>query len=177
MTTRTKPTKEQLHQIASQHLSWEALCLLDSLGFRGNRIPFNRSIGILFDFGKGRRRSFNHPLGMHDLVIHTRVIADFLRCPSNCGNSYHEDDIEAGDYIGNWKGVDVLGKDRDSFNKSLAHLSRTRLTRNVMKASERRDIAKKTLGELRKFVSQVPEEYEEWFSDLKKMLNEDIYIR
>lgn len=169
---RMPPTEAQLEGAARHQLAWEALCLLDSLGHRGNAIVFHRAIGVLLHFTQGRRRDFNHPMGMHDALLHTRVIADFLYCPSACRNPQHADDIEAGDYLTNWPGVDVLGKEnRLSINKSMTHLSRTRPERQVMSVPERKRLGVETLLALKDFIDHVEGEQTSWFEDLREAID------
>jgi hypothetical protein len=110
---------------------------------------------------------------MHDAMIHTRVIASFLRCRSPCTDGRHKDDIEAGHYLNSWQGLNTLGsgKNWDILNKSVAHLSLERLNLPVMPISERRRLAIETLKGLSTFIKELPEERAAWFGDISEALN------
>lgn len=177
MTARQLPTDKQLEMMASQHLSWEALCLLDSLGYiKDPYIPTRMGIGELWSYKHSHvtRRQFNHPISMHDEAIHTRVIASFLRCKAGCKRHSHgQDDVEAHHYIDGWQGLDTLESDGNwtIFNKSVAHLSLKRLELPVLSIEERKRLARETLKGLKVFISQLPQERQAWFADISDILD------
>lgn len=109
---------------------------------------------------------------MHDAMIHTRVIASFLRCQSPCADGRHKNDIEAGHYISTWQGLNTLGSEinREILNKSVAHLSLERLHLPVMSIAERRLLAIETLKGLRVFIRELPDDRADWFDDISEAL-------
>lgn len=167
---RNPPSNEQLFRVATQHLKFEAFCLLDCLQELGNRRIVHKGIGEFIDHKNNRKRFFNHPVSYHDMLIHTRVLADFLKCSSYCNRNDHRDDVEAGDYLPDWQGEDVIDdNDRKVLNKAFAHLSRTRASMEVMSLSKRSELATKVLVQLKQFTNQASlhsDEYSKWFNDL-----------
>lgn len=172
---RKPPTEEQLLRAATQHLKFEVFCLLDNLQVLGNTRVAHKNIGVFFDFKMDKARGINHPVSYHDMLIHTRVLGDFLKCSSSCKLSIHREDIEAGDYIPDWEGLDTIDEsDRRIINKAFAHLSRTRATMEVMSLSKRTEIAKNVISGIKEFTGkacQYSEQYAEWFGDLNIKLN------
>lgn len=168
--SRKPPSHEQLFRVATQHLKFEAYCLLDCLEILGNKRIEHGGIGGFIDHKKNQERLFHHPVSYHDMLIHTRVLADFLKCSSGCKRNDHRDDVEAGDYLPEWPGEDVIDEsDRKVLNKAFAHLSRTRASMEVMSLSKRSELAIKVLVQLKEFTNQASlhsNEYSEWFKGL-----------
>lgn len=149
------PTEAELEEIARFHFTYEVFALIDVLGkgIAGTPPP-----GRLLANGIP-----GHALGSHDLLLHTRLLANVIRCSDDTCPRFHNDDIEARHFISGWAGVDILAGDRERVDKALAHLSRQRLSLGRIPGKDRHEMATRVLRAILEFIKALPEARRSWF--------------
>lgn len=154
---KNPPSEDELRELARAHVAFEVFALIDSLG-EGKAGEATRARDIS-----------PHPVGHlasdHDLLVHTRVLANFLKCASGCTHSKHQRDVEAGHYNHLWGGRDVLGRDLAHIDKALSHLSRDRLTVGRDPRAKRPHLAEEVLRGLLDFIESLSDDRRKWFAD------------
>lgn len=151
----TPPTEAELEELARFHFTYEVFALIDALG-KGNAgaPPSGR---LLANGIPG------HAIGSHDLLLHTRLLANVIRCSDNTCPQSHADDIEARHFVPGWSGIDALAGDRSRVDKALAHLSRQRLVLGRIPGKLRHDMADRVLRATLGFIEALPESRRSWF--------------
>ena len=149
------PSETELEELARKHITFEVLALIDAMGRgKAGAVPGPRELAIGVD---------SHALSSHDMLLHARLLANFMECDASCRKGLHKHDIEARHYVPEWPGVDALGSDSDRVDKALAHLSRDRLGIGKIPLDQRPAIALRVLKALSKFIEELPPEQRPWF--------------